>query len=137
MKRGSGAADAPDISVHVDALEAFAQAVEAMMSDHVHGISTVATVLGSGVPFGLYSPSGDVQAAKTAYGDAATGLTDQLSQFVIGLTILADAARQISARYRTVDALRRASVEDIELTIGTVVGRDTPLPQVPGQVHYS
>jgi len=29
-------------SVHVDALEAFAQAVEAMMSDHVHGISTVA-----------------------------------------------------------------------------------------------
>jgi hypothetical protein len=137
MKRESGATDAPGISVHVDALEAFAQAVDAVMSDHVHGVSTVATVLGSGVPFGLYCPSGDVQAAKTAYGDAATGLADQLRQFVIGLTIMADAARQISARYRTVDALRRASVEDIELTIGTVVGRDTPLPQVPGQEHYS
>ncbi len=64
-------------------------------------------------------------------------MTDQLHQFVIGLTILADAARQISTRYRTVDALRGASVEDIELTIGTVVGLDTPLPQVPGQVRYS
>ena len=137
MKRGSGTTGAPGISVHVDALEAFAQSVDALMSDHVHGISTVATVLGSGVPFGLYSPSGDVQAAKTAYGDAAAGMTDQLHQFVIGLTILADAARQISTRYRTVDALRGASVEDIEMTIGTVVGRDTPLPQAPGQAQYS
>jgi hypothetical protein len=137
MKRESGTAGAPGISVHVDALEAFAQAVDALMSDHVHGISTVTSVLGSGVPFGLYSPSDDVHAAQTAYGDAATGMTDQLHQFVIGLTILADAARQISTRYRTVDTLRRASVEDIEMTIGTVVGLDTPLPQVPGQARYS
>jgi hypothetical protein len=134
MKRGNGVIGAPDISVHVDALEAFAQVVDSAMGDHVHSISTVATVLASGVPFGLYSPSGDVQAAKTAYGDAAAGLTDQLKHFVIGMTILADAARQISARYRTVDALRCASVEDIELTIGTAVGRDTPLP---GPVQYS
>ena len=137
MKRESGATGTLGISVHVDALEAFAQAVDALMSDHVHGISTVVTVLGSGVPFGLDSPSGDVQAAKIAYGDAASGMTDQLRQFVIELTILADAARQISTRYRTVDALRGASVADIEMTIGTIVGRDTPLPQTPGQVQYS
>ena len=137
MKRGNGATGAPGISVHVDALEAFAQAVDSVMDDHVHSISTVSSVLASGVPFGLYSPSGDVQAAKTAYGDAAAGLTDQLQHFVIGMTILADAARQISTRYRTIDALRRASVQDIELTIGTAVGRDTPLPQEPGAVQYS
>lgn len=137
MQRGAAAGAASGISVHVDALEAFAQVVDAVMNDHVHGVSTVATVLGSGIPFGLYSPSGDVQAAKNAYDDAAAGMTDQLQQFFIGMTILADAARQISARYRTVDALQRASVEDIELTIGTVVGRDTPLPQMPGQAQYS
>jgi hypothetical protein len=137
MKRASASGVSPRISVHIDALEAFAHVVDAAMGDHVHGVSTVSTVLGSGIPFGLYSPSGDVQGAKDAYVDAAAGMTDQLNEFIIGLTILADAARQISARYRTVDALRSAAANDVSTMIGVIVGNDTPLPQIAGRAQYS
>ena len=137
MKRASSTGVSPGISVHIDALEAFAQVVDAVMTDHVHGVSTASTVLGSGIPFGLYSPSGDVQGAKDAYSDAAAGMTDQLKEFIVGLTILADAARQISARYRTVDALRGAATNDVSTMIGVIAGHDTPLPQIAGRAQYS
>jgi hypothetical protein len=137
MSGASGSGEAAGIAVQLAALESFAQAVDSLVDDHGHRIGVARTIFGSGIPFGQSTPSTEVQAAVSAYAETAEGMTDQIGSFYLGLAVLADAARAISDRYRSVDARQSATVNDIELIIGVIVGTDTPAALGPSARQYS
>ena len=132
MAGGSRAGASIGISVHIDALGKFAQAVDAVKDAHAHAVGEISTVFNAGVPFGLDTPSDAIHAAVNRYFDTTGGTTDQMTAFYLEMIILADTARQISVNYRTVDALRAATVQDITTAVDLAIGTDTPPPPTPG-----
>src|SRR5690242_860351 len=88
--------DYKEVNVHVDGLHTFASAVdkqnEENFTPHVYRLSND---YAAGVPFALWSPSGDMVAAKQKYYDCLTATTERLMAYINVSQTLTDAIRQV------------------------------------------
>src|SRR4051812_16948269 len=67
-----------------------------------------------GVAFGARSPSGEVQAARTAYHDCLTRAYEALHSYVHTSEVLLTAAHKVADMYAGADQLSTARMNDID-----------------------
>jgi hypothetical protein len=70
-----------------------------------------------GVAFGARNPSLDLHAVRSRYADCLQTTVDQLAAYIDASSVLVAAAVEIAFRYRTVDELAAASVQDVDAVL--------------------
>ena len=70
-----------------------------------------------GVAFGARSPSGEVQAARTAYHDCLTRAYEALHSYVHTSEVLLTAAHKVAEMYADADQLSTARMQDVDAAL--------------------
>lgn len=70
-----------------------------------------------GVAFGARSPSGEVQAARTAYHDCLTRAYEALHSYVHTSEVLLTAAHKVAEMYASADQLSTARMQDVDAAL--------------------
>ena len=81
---------------------------------------------GVDVGLGTRNPSQNVRAFRDRYGDCLDDTVDRLHSYLRESSLLVDAAGAILARYRSVDELAGASVQDITQMLSLAQPIDGP-----------
>jgi hypothetical protein len=85
-----------------------------------------------GAAFGTRNPSLDLHAVRVRYRDCLQATVDQLAAYIDASSVLVAAATEIAFRYRTVDELAAACVQDVD----AVLSQAMAFQQAPDFGHY-
>jgi hypothetical protein len=121
------------VRVDIHSLQAFGDFVRRELHENIAPMATrVGQTLQNGAVIGRRLPSADLESMNTKHAECADLMGEQLQSYMTSLSILADAAHSIAARYSSSDSVSGATTNDIDTAFVTATGQDVPpLPTTP------